>query len=62
MKDYISDGQKRLLAGVGDRDAFTRAVCRLVESPELARKLGDAARIVPNVYLAAVCRPVSGGG
>jgi glycosyltransferase involved in cell wall biosynthesis len=50
MKDFISDGENGLLVAVGDGDAFARAVCLLIESPELARKLGHAARESSRMY------------
>jgi glycosyltransferase involved in cell wall biosynthesis len=50
MKDFVNDGQNGLLVDVGDADAFARAVFRLVESPELARILGQAARESSRTY------------
>lgn len=42
--ELIDDGQDGLIVPAGDVDALSEAICRLVESPELRRDLGQAAR------------------
>jgi glycosyltransferase involved in cell wall biosynthesis len=44
-RDLVSDGVDGLLIPLNDSDALARAIKRLMDDPDLARKLGNAARI-----------------
>ena len=43
-RELIVDGEHGLLVPVGNRAGFARAVHRLIEQPDLARRLGEAGR------------------
>jgi glycosyltransferase involved in cell wall biosynthesis len=43
--EVIEHGADGLLVPGGDERALARAICALIESPELRRRLGDGARI-----------------
>ena len=44
-RELVSHGETGLVIPVGDRAAYARAALRLLEHPEEARQLGDAARL-----------------
>jgi glycosyltransferase involved in cell wall biosynthesis len=43
-RDLIDDGVDGLLVPARDEPALARAICALIESPDLRRRLGDGAR------------------
>lgn len=42
--EFIRGGENGLIVPVGDRDALARAMAQLIREPELAKRLGQAAR------------------
>ena len=43
-KDIITDGKNGFLVPAGNIELFTEKVCRLIESEELRRTMGNSAR------------------
>jgi glycosyltransferase involved in cell wall biosynthesis len=44
LTEYLEDGRHGIAVPLRDREAFSRAVQRLMSEPELAKRLGNAAR------------------
>lgn len=67
-RTVIQDGVNGLLVPIKDEDAMAEGICRLIENPELAERLGSKARDIRNIanskavfeqwqdYIESVCR------
>ena len=67
-RTVIQDGVNGLLVPIEDEDAMAEGICRLIENPELAERLGSKARDIRNIangkavfeqwqdYIESVCR------
>lgn len=51
VEDIVSDGETGLLVAPGDAVALKNALVRLVEDPDLRRRMGDAGKIVHRARL-----------
>lgn len=49
-RDIISDGHTGLLVPTGDEDALAGALCRLIDSPDERRRMGEAAVVTARRY------------